>query len=329
MERAATLEAQIRRRAYDLYQRRTQVGGNQIDDWLQAERDVRSQSDGTNSEAPQRAWTDIEPVLKWGAVAYAFGFFTVMIHTRKLGLPVLELTEPINIWIGLPLAIVAFFLDKIWNVIKKSQERLREDLETALQQRDSMKNWSTPQQLYDSVIEVLDQTRILFRPGSHWLPKKAFRRILEKRFLRAPDGGAAMLRIWGRMLFSLRTVSAVRAFNTVTSYVVAILVACVVYVSAIYPVIPQSMGGGKPTTVRLIVNTEKIPRGAEVIRAMFPTEATTRQQATNEPKASETVAVILHYQTDHAYYVSLRSGPIISLDHDAVDGIIFENRTGP
>ena len=45
-------------------------------------------------------WHNIEPALKWVAVAYAFGFVTVMLYTYRLGIPVLQLIEPVNVWIG-------------------------------------------------------------------------------------------------------------------------------------------------------------------------------------------------------------------------------------
>jgi len=36
----AEVEAEIRRRAYELYERRGRVGGHDLDDWLQAEAEV-------------------------------------------------------------------------------------------------------------------------------------------------------------------------------------------------------------------------------------------------------------------------------------------------
>ena len=53
---------------------------------------------------------DIKTAVAWGSLSYAFGFVTVMLHTWRLGFPVLELLSGVYIWIGLPLAIFAFFL---------------------------------------------------------------------------------------------------------------------------------------------------------------------------------------------------------------------------
>ena len=65
-------------------------------------------------------WHNIEPVLKWGGVAYVFGFGIVMYHTYRLGIPTLQLIDPVNIWIGTPVTILTFFSDKIYFGAKKS-----------------------------------------------------------------------------------------------------------------------------------------------------------------------------------------------------------------
>src|SRR5688500_14041353 len=52
-----------------------------------------------------------EGIVAFVGIAYACGFFTVMVHTYSLGAPVLELGQPIYVWVGLPLAI-AFVASK-------------------------------------------------------------------------------------------------------------------------------------------------------------------------------------------------------------------------
>ncbi len=37
----------------------------------------------------------IERVLAWGSVAYIAGFVTVMAHTARLGIPVIEILKPL------------------------------------------------------------------------------------------------------------------------------------------------------------------------------------------------------------------------------------------
>src|SRR5438128_2625054 len=53
--------------------------------------------------------TGVKSIIAWASISYAFGFATVTLHTYRLGLPVLEVLSAVYIWIGLPLALVAFF----------------------------------------------------------------------------------------------------------------------------------------------------------------------------------------------------------------------------
>jgi hypothetical protein len=55
---------------------------------------------GNQTRSSEAKWPDIEPFLKWAAVAYALGFGTIMYHTWSLGIPVVQLIDPINIWVG-------------------------------------------------------------------------------------------------------------------------------------------------------------------------------------------------------------------------------------
>ena len=51
-----------------------------------------------------------------------------MLHTARMGIPVLELIGPINVWIGAPLAVVIFFSRKLWLMVKNRTETLQEEL---------------------------------------------------------------------------------------------------------------------------------------------------------------------------------------------------------
>jgi hypothetical protein len=71
--------------------------------------------------------SSIDSVLAWGSVAYALGFVTVMVHTHDYGFPTLQLLDPIYIWIGWPLAAVAFFFYSTSSYFKRvSMEIYRE-----------------------------------------------------------------------------------------------------------------------------------------------------------------------------------------------------------
>lgn len=63
------------------------------------------------------------------------------------------------------------------------------------------------------------------------------------------------------------------------------------------------------------------------LRALFPASVGLDPRPAETKAASAeartTCDVALHYQTEHAYYVSRNEGPITFIDHDAVQGIIF------
>lgn len=94
-----------------------------------SKKSVDRPSGATQNSDSKLNWHDIEPILKWAAVAYGFGFLTVMWHTHRLGVPVLQLIEPVNVWIGAPLAIVVFFLEKLVKGREQNSRRLRNGAE--------------------------------------------------------------------------------------------------------------------------------------------------------------------------------------------------------
>jgi hypothetical protein len=53
------------------------------------------------------------------------------VHTSRLGVPVVQLIEPIYIWIGAPLARVLFFLGHLIKAFKRCRDLLRQELQEA------------------------------------------------------------------------------------------------------------------------------------------------------------------------------------------------------
>src|ERR1700733_3353806 len=47
------------------------------------------------------------------SLSYAFCFFTILTHTAQLGVPIVDLAEPLYVWVGLPIAAVTFFWKQI------------------------------------------------------------------------------------------------------------------------------------------------------------------------------------------------------------------------
>jgi hypothetical protein len=75
----------------------------------------------------------VKSVLAWGSLSYACGFVTVTAHTWRLGLPVIQLIEPIYVWIGLPVAVVAFFSKKLYLYFRVRGSSVAEQLRTSSQ----------------------------------------------------------------------------------------------------------------------------------------------------------------------------------------------------
>src|SRR5262249_22087715 len=64
----------------------------------------------------------VEQVVTWASVSYAAGFFVVLLHTWRLGLPVLDLVQAVYVWIGLPLAAFAYFWNWPWRYFRGQLE---------------------------------------------------------------------------------------------------------------------------------------------------------------------------------------------------------------
>src|SRR4051812_34913304 len=77
---------------------------------------------------PRGAIDAIETLLKWGSIAYGLGFLTVLFNTVKLGIPTLELIEPVQVWVGIPLAIVFWLVIAAYKYFKRHAGDLSHDL---------------------------------------------------------------------------------------------------------------------------------------------------------------------------------------------------------
>jgi len=106
-------------------------------------------------------------------------------------------------------------------------------------------------------------------------------------------------------------------FLTFISYAVLLIALLWLYVE-FYPEIPQSLGGGKPVSVNLIVDTEKIPTDAPELRALFLPGFKPSSE-----KAQTTVRVDLVYSTKETYYIKNSTNAIIGLKADAITGMIW------
>ncbi len=272
-------------------------------------------------------WKDIESFLKWGAVAYAFGFLTVMTHTARLGIPVLQLIDPINIWIGAPLAIVVFFIDRVFIHLKRARQKLSTQLIVAREESIQLASRvEKPEELFLLTFDVLAAVLVaMLDPPTKaimkWVMKTLFER-LEKEFKGTPLGEDRVRGLFAKIVYSGLAGVFISRFITVVFSICLVGLACFVYVWILYPNMPQSVGGGRPMHIRMLVDTEAIPLSVQEFRDLASVETKPRDHQTGKTIA---LPVTLYYQTEHDYFVT-RQQPqtrMIAVSRHAVSGIIF------
>jgi hypothetical protein len=248
---------------------------------------------------------DVKTVLAWGSVSYAFGFVIVMLHTWRLGFPVLDLLSGRYIWIGLPLTFLAFFARWIVRAATKRSLVIAEELKNGWEHlKGRGKTIVTTGELVKLLLKIL--------PGSWlygWLLRWMFRQEALENALRTRPSGA-YVRFFGAFVYFGTALS--RALNAIN---IAILVTLAVafYVWVGYPLIPQSLGGGLPLSVQLVVSTEKA-------QAVLPSLGVLPVSAT---KTALTPTIRLLYITGADYYLEIGSGKRMSLSKDSVSGVLW------
>jgi hypothetical protein len=261
----------------------------------------------------------VKNVLSWASVAYGFGFFTVTLHTARLGLPVLELIQPVYVWIGLPLAGVAFFSRRLLQHLLARSAALASDFRSSLAvlsgEVESAEINIVSEML--GAMSVLAPTRLILLPLVHWFVHKfrepGLMRTEEKPYSRR-------VRLLHRLAALARIFATIQGLVNLASYVLVLLLALVLYVWVLYPKIPQGIGGGKPTSVRLIVEKDAVP-------PEFIGQVKTGQLIVG-PLDTKTVVIpaTLLYSTKDFLFVDLRSGTRLSIKSGAVCAVEWNPR---
>ena len=128
----------------------------------------------------------------------------------------------------------------------------------------------------------------------------------------------------------LRTVNALRLILQPIYVVIYVAFFIGAYVWLIYPSVPQSMGGGRPEWVQLVVNLEKLPKELTDSVALLGTSRA-QSNPTNVPSPAPLVKsglsnpVKLLYRTSDLYYVKVPTGEVIALSKGAVDGLLLSS----
>ena len=104
-------------------------------------------------------------------------------------------------------------------------------------------------------------------------------------------------------------------------WVLLALVACRLYVVEVFPRIPQSLGGGRPLAVELLVSPDALPQTKE-----FEDWRTDGAASKTETKESILIPVTLYFRSEHELIVRKGEGPVISLSDHVIEGIVFPPR---
>lgn len=257
---------------------------------------------------------NLKAFLAWGSISYGIGFVVVMLHTARLGFPVIEILSAVYIWIGFPLAVLAFFSVQIWNYFKSRASELTAEV------RDS---WS---ELTDGFEEedIHAVSRFVGYMGAvtpfFGLIRSPVEKILRKAAQAQPSDRA--MHIFDRFASILKGYQALRALLNLFIAALMILLGIYLYGWVFYPLIPQSFGGGAPTTVRLLVNTEKLPPH---LRILSGTGEASNDAEEISIKTSLTNPVSLLYRTDDHFYIEGANGQRLSLSKSVVEGIIWNS----
>jgi hypothetical protein len=218
-----------------------------------------------------------------------------MLHTARLGIPVLDLIKPAYVWVGLPLAVLGFFSKAIISRFKRQAE----DHGVLL-----TKSISQPFIVDSDDYPVLRQNFVdtAIRLAPWFAPKKVSTGLLEAAIGRAERKARKLTtdpranKIFDRLLRMSMSVTAIWAFTNLIVTIAGTCAAVVVYAWVIYPWLPQTIGGGAPRHVQLVVDGSKFPdalRRSTGLQGLW----------TKEEPPLLTAEVDLLYKTSDAYWI--------------------------
>ncbi len=264
----------------------------------------------------------IETYLKYAAVPYAFGFFTVMVHTARYGLPVIQLIDPINVWVG---AFPSLFLLAVWKLFQLPQASSGSELTRQLIGRIGLSRTASLNVTLSliSIALLLCAARVrLVAETPHyqlraWL---AFSLLLVTAFTVNWVKLSTHYELCRLLPSSRSLIDPVYRWLVRVWVVLVALLVFRAYVTGIYPNLPLRYGFGRPAPVRLIVNPQMVPH--ELLET----------NVTSVEAPIETQWVLLLYRTgqEHIVLCEQCKAKILSLSNAAVSGVIWkESSTSP
>lgn len=261
-----------------------------------------------------------EKLIAWASIAYACGFVIVLLHTARIGIPVLDLVKPIYVWIGLPVAAVLFFARQILGWLRSRAAANRAEFVGALKTDHSRLTGDDRSEVTDRVIDTVAYITPWFLPRK--FVQRIFRSVVDRIFLRVGSRGPDHARTVKILDAYARGFRATRALLNLSNLVIQTAAGAgliLLYVWTLYPRLPQAYGGGAPAPVRLLIDTAKLPPGLPHV---------TGPRDSREPAALPlmTPDVSLLYITTAAYWIQTPDARVIALDKSVVMGIVYESK---
>lgn len=255
--------------------------------------------------------SDVKGVIAWGSISYAFGFVIVMLHTWRLGLPVLDVLSAIYIWVGLPLAAVAFLSAWLIKLFKMRALARTANIKAAWAELKS------PVSTGD--LDVLATTFGVLASAVPFvgLLQGPLTALIRQASAGEGKPGQKNLRLFRRLIAISQGTVAIQGIMNLVAIGLALVLGIYLYVWQLYPQIPQGLGGGRPKAVRLLVLVEKAS-------AVLP-DLLIQQGAVDaaKDKTLVTARLTLLYMTKDYLFVENASGLRLSLRSDAVGGVIW------
>lgn len=273
----------------------------------------------------------IENFLKWFSIAYGLGFITVMFHTVPFGIPILELAEPVQIWVGLPLAAVFWAVLEGYKFLTRKRRDLKANLVSFQADYDRFEQLAQSGDIAgamnafgEAFASAFIHNVTLLSPS--WMSNrlaKAMGSLFAKGLLRTynakpKDTVVSELKAARRLIVGMTTLLHVTGFlNRTINIFLPLVGLALIYIFLLYPRIPQSWGGGEPVTVTMLLSEEKIPLDDPILKPLFQ-----HRDAKLDENTRLTSPVRLLYSNDHAYYVAL-GNQTLRISSEAIGGVIF------
>jgi hypothetical protein len=266
----------------------------------------------------EQAKATAEAIVAWAAIAYAGGFITIMLHTYRIGIPVVQQFEAINVWVGAPLAIVAYLSKSLMALVKRRHANFVEVFKNIKEHVNKLKSLSDLE-VFDEYIAAF-ASLFPFRRLTMFLYRDAFRRQLEKMHEKKPEGkiGARAMKLVTIIVAFSHGYAAVWRYGGFLVSIALVPTAIFYYVWHAYPKVPQEFGGGRPTIVQLVLSGEAVPENAHNLAGLF---------APNQTNTSRlTVPLDLLLVSEGFWYLRHTNSAVIAFSADKIASAVWPHK---